>query len=244
MAAGSLGAPFLKEEGGQAIVLWNRIDILIPESYFDSQAPLVEDLGGCLETICLFDVRATETETSKPRLFGVRLPARLLLQYGESSTEGEGDEQVRVFTLRAGDVLCKSLSVVQSANNVGEIFRAMVGAKLTGVAYSDFAALFADGAKINGASAGVTRAVLEAVVADMARYPKDINVPLRNALAKSLVKSEDDFTMVKLKDLPRLNGVFSGIGFEDIQLAVQSGVRKTMSGEPQRESPMESILTY
>jgi hypothetical protein len=36
--------------------------------------------------------------------------------------------------------------------------------------------------------------------------------------------------------------VFTGIGFEDIQLAVQSGVRKTLKNEIQRSSPMENLL--
>jgi len=240
VAAGD-GAPFLREEGGQAVVLWDRIDVLIPETYF-SDPPMAEDLGGSVETLCLFDVRAWEREGGKPRTFAVRLPARLRLAYREASREGEEEDAVRVFTARAGDILCSNTNVIQSAANVGELFRAMAGARLTGVAYEDIPGLFVEGARLNGADAGVTRAVLDAAIAEMARFRGDVNVPFRVALARGKAKSDDDFTMVKLKDLPRLNSVFTGIGFEDIQLAVQSGVRKTMTGEPQRESPMESII--
>ena len=237
------GAPFLREGEGGAVVAWDRIDVLIPESYF-ADPPLAEDLGGAVETLCLFDVLAREAPTSRPRRYAVRLPARLRLAYAEAGTDGEGDDAVRVFTSRAGDVLCSSLSVVQSAGNVGEIFRALAGSRLTGVAYADLPGLFAEGARLNGASAGVTRAVLEAAVAEMARCRTDANVPLRNGLATGKAADEDDFVLHKLKDLPRLNGVFAGIGFEDIQLAVQAGVRKTMSGEKQRESPLEELVRY
>ena len=75
----------------------------------------------------------------------------------------------------------------------------------------------------------------------MVRWKQDVTVPLRIPLAAG--KAQDtDFQFVKLKDLPRQNSVFTGIGFEDIQLAVQSGVRKTMMKEPQHISPMESLI--
>ena len=235
--------PFAREDGDSVVVTWDRVDVLIPESYF-SDPPLAEDLGGSVETLLFVDVRATEKEGGKPRSFAVRMPARLRLNYSESSEEAdeEGD-RVRVFTTHAGDVLIDSLNVIQSSDNVREIFRALAGARITGVAYEELADLFIEGSKINGAKLGVTRSVLEAVISEMARWKKDNSVPLRIPLAQGKA-SNDEFRFVKLKDLPRLNSVFTGIGFEDIQLAVQSGVRKTLTGEPQRESPMEEVMKY
>jgi hypothetical protein len=77
----------------------------------------------------------------------------------------------------------------------------------------------------------------------MARWDKDPSVPLRVPLAASKA-DETAFRMAKLKELPRLSSVFTGLGFEDIQLAVQSGVRKTATGEPQQISPMEELIKY
>ena len=233
--------PFAREEGDSIVAVWDRVEFLVPESYF-AEPPLAEDLGGSVDVLCFVDVRAYEKESSKPRTFGLRLPARVRIRYSAASveTDEEGDK-VRVFSSEAGDILVDDVNVVQSSDNVSGLFRVLAGARITGVSYEDLASLFIDGAKLNGAGTGVTRSVLEAAISEMARWSKDSSVPLRIPLAAGKAKQED-FRFVKLKDLPRLNSVFTGVGFEDIQLAVQSGVRKTMSGEPQRPSPMEELI--
>lgn len=235
--------PFAKEDGDSVVVTWDRVDVLIPESYF-SDPPLAEDLGAVVQTLGFVNLRATEKEGGKPRTFGLRLPASIRLRYSATSSEEDEDgDPVRVFTARSGETLVENLNVVQSSDNVSALFRVLAGARITGVDYVDLANMFIEGSKLNGANPGVTRVILEAVVSEMARYNKDPNTPLRIPLAAGKA-SDTDFRLVKLKELPRLNSVFTGIGFEDIQLAVQSGVRKTMSGEPQRESPMEELIKY
>ncbi len=239
MAASDM--PFAREEGNSVVAVWDRVEFLIPESYF-AEPPLAEDLGGSVEVLCFVDVRAYEKEGSKPRLFGIRLPARVRVRYSSADVETDEDgDKVRVFSSGAGDILIDDVNVVQSSDNVSGLFRVLAGARITGVSYEDLASLFIDGAKLNGAGTGVTRSVLEAAISEMARWSKDTSVPLRVPLAAGKA-TQEDFRFVKLKDLPRLNSVFTGIGFEDIQLAVQSGVRKTMSGEPQRPSPMEELI--
>ena len=239
MAASDM--PFAREEGNSVVAVWDRVEFLIPESYF-AEPPLAEDLGGSVEVLCFVDVRAYEKEGSKPRLFGIRLPARVRVRYSSADVETDEDgDKVRVFSSGAGDILIDDVNVVQSSDNVSGLFRVLAGARITSVSYEDLASLFIDGAKLNGAGTGVTRSVLEAAISEMARWSKDTSVPLRVPLAAGKA-TQEDFRFVKLKDLPRLNSVFTGIGFEDIQLAVQSGVRKTMSGEPQRPSPMEELI--
>ena len=239
MAAADM--PFAREDGDSIVAAWERVEFLIPESYF-SHPPLAEDLGGSVEVLCFVDVRAYEKEGSKPQLFGIRLPARVRIRYTSATVEADEDgDKVRVFSSGAGDILIDDVNVVQSSDNVSGLFRVLAAARITGVSYEDLASLFIDGAKLNGAGTGVTRSVLEAAISEMARWTKDPSVPLRIPLAAGKAK-QDDFRFVKLKDLPRLNSVFTGIGFEDIQLAVQSGVRKTMSGEKQRPSPMEDLI--
>ena len=234
-------APFVREEGDSVVVDWDTVEVLLPETYF-SDPPLAEDMGGVVETLAFFDVRAIEREGSKPRTFAFRLPAKLRLRYAEARSETDADgEPVRVFVARRGEVLIDDVNIVQSSDNVSALFRVMAGARISGVSYTDMANLFIEGAKLNGSSPGVTRMVLEAMTSEMARWTKDQSVPLRVPLAAGKA-GDTDFRFVKLKELPRLNSVFTGLGFEDVQLAVQSGVRKTMAGEPQRESPMEGIV--
>jgi hypothetical protein len=235
--------PFAREDVDSLVVSWARVDIMIPDLFF-SDPPLAEDMGGRVETLCFCDVRARETEGAPPRYFGIRLPARLQFTYSDSSEEHDEDgEKVRVFSSVLGEVLVADVNVVQSSENVSEIFRALAGARIRGAGYTDLADLFIEGSKINGASTGVTRGLMEALVSEMARWNKDPAVPFRIPLVAGKAK-EGDFNFAKLRDLPRINSVFTGVGFEDIQLSVQSAVRKSMTGETQRDSPMEALLRY
>lgn len=233
--------PFAREDGDSIVTAWHRVDVLIPESYF-SDPPLAEDLIGTVEVLGFFDVRAFEKEDSKPRKFGVRLPAKVRIRYTSSSTEtGADEEHFRVFTSMEGEVLVDDVKLVQSSDNVSALFRILSSARITNVSYTDLANLFIEGAKLNGAGTGVTRSVLEAIVSELARYKKDPSTPLRIPLVAGKA-TEEDFRLVRLLDIPRLNSVFTGIGFQDIGLSVQSGVLKTMSGEEQHLSPMEELI--
>ena len=236
-----LGAPFVKSEGESVITKWDHIEVLIPESYFN-EPPLAEDMGGSVEVLAFIDVRAYEKPDSKPELFGIRLPARVRIRYCDSGNElDEEGDRVRTFISRADDVLIDDINVVQSSDNVTSLFRVMASARITGVSYTDMSKLFIEGAKLNGAKTGVPPMILEAIVCEMARWTGDVTIPLRVKLAAGQA-TEEEFRFLKLKELPRLNSVFTGLGFEDIQLAIQTGVRKTLSNEPQRESPMERLI--
>jgi hypothetical protein len=232
---------FAKEENDSIIITWDRIDILVPDSFFNDP-PLAEDMGSFINVLCFIDVRGYEKADSKPKLFGIRLPARVNINYNEASIEEDDEgEKIHVFTLNKDDIFINNLNIIQSSDNVSNLFRILAGARIKGISYIDLANLFIDGAKLNGAGTGVTRSVLEALISEMTRWDKNISIPFRIALASGKAK-EDDFHFIKLKDLPRQNSVFTGIGFEDIQLAVQSGVRKTLKNEIQRSSPMENLL--
>jgi hypothetical protein len=241
VAAPSL--PFAREEGDRLVTSWARVEVMVPDSFFQDP-PLADDLGGRVETLAFVDVRAREREGDPPRYFALRLPARMQFSYSSSADEydGEGDK-LRVFTSVAGEIFVADVNVVQSSDSVSEIFRALAGARISGAGYTDLAQLFIEGAKINGTGTGVTRSLMEALVSEMARWTSDPTVPLRIPLVAGRATAED-FRFAKLKELPRLNSVFTGIGFEDIQLSVQAAVRKSMSGEAQRTSPMEDLVRY
>ena len=181
MAAADM--PLAREEGDSIVAAWDPVEFMIPEAYF-SDPPLAEDLGGSVDLLCFVDVRAYEKEGSKPRTFGIRLPAKVRVRYTEATIETDGDgDKVRVFASRAGDILIDDVNVVQSSDNVSGLFRVLAAARITGVSYVDLASLFIDGAKLNGAGTGVTRSVLEAAISEMARWNKDTSVPLRIPLA-------------------------------------------------------------
>jgi hypothetical protein len=88
-------------EGDGIVAAWDRVEFMILEAYF-SDPPLAEDLGGSVDLLCFVDVRAYEKEGSKPRTFGIRLPAKVRVRYTEATIETDEDgDKVRVFASRA-----------------------------------------------------------------------------------------------------------------------------------------------
>ena len=238
-----LKAPFFREEGDSLFVDWDRIDVLIPDEYFVEPA-IAADLGGTVDVLCFVDIRAYPKADGKPQNFGIRLPARVKINYSSVNAETTSDgDTVRVFTALKNEVFIEDLLIIQSADNVSALFKVLATARVKGVSYGDLCNLFVDGANLNGSKTGATRGVIEAIISEMVRWDKDINIPLRVAMNRGKATAED-FTVVKLKDLPRLNSVFAGVGFEDMQLSVQSAVRKTNTGEAQRKSVMEDLIHY
>ena len=135
-----------------------------------------------------------------------------------------------------------SLNFIQSVNNVSLIFRVLSSGRInpSTTKYFDIPTMFSNSAKLNNVNPGVVRTLFEAMISDMARWTKDISIPYRIKLAQGQAK-DDEYVLLKLKDMPRRNNVFGGIGFEDITTAVQSGVAMTLNNIPMRDSPLEQL---
>jgi hypothetical protein len=229
--------------GTTVVANWWKVEFLIHESSFQDP-PIAEDFGDSVDALMFLTVRATEKINSKPRIFSFNLPVRLRVYYSNQTTEADSEgENYRVFSANEGEVIFTTMRFVQSFDNVINLFAILASARITNVDYEELANLFITGSNLNGSNLGVSRVLVEAMISDMARWTKDRSVPLRLALSQGKAKPED-FSFVKLKDLPRLNSAYAGIGFEDIQLAVQTGVRQTMQKVPQRISPIEEVLKY
>ena len=236
--------PCLIERNGSAIVDWERVEIHVPDSYFDEPS-IAENYDGILNTVAFVDIVGyMDEKTVKPRKFALRLPARLHFSYSDTSKfTDETGERFRVFTAYRGEVLLEKMKIVRSAANVLELFKIISGARITEVEYDELAALLIDGSELNGVNLGLPNAVLEAMVADMARWNKDDTIPLRVALNTGKATT-NDFKFIRLKSLPRLNSVMTGISFEDINMAVQTGIVTTIKNRRQNISPVEHYMKF
>lgn len=236
--------PCFKQEGQSIVVTYDRLSVLMPESYFTEPA-LAEDYNGRVSSIFFLDLVGQEKEGGKERRFSIALPAEMIFNYTDSTTltDSESGEKIRVFNLYKNDVFLDTTEIIQNSGFVLQIFKIIAGARIKNVAYEDIPNLLIEGSKLNKVNLSISRVLIEAIVSELARYDKDESLPLRIPLAKGKASS-NDFTLSKLKNIPRLNSVFSGIGFEDINLAVQTAVIKSRNNTKQRISPVEKVIKY
>jgi len=239
---------FLKVAGGKAVVTAHAVDFLIPDAFFRSP-PIAEDLGNRVDTIGLADLRVWADEASrKPSEQSLRIPGDVSLGYSErlpdeviERDDDDEDDTYRVYRCHRGEAFIRSTAIIQNAEAVAKIFKAITGARLRGVGYTDLVDLFIEGSRLNGTSPGVTRGLLEAMISEMARHSDDPTQPLRIPLAAGKAEA-GDFEFRRLKELPRTQSVFAGLGFEDVNAAVQSGLLRTRTKTRQSVSPMEDLL--
>jgi hypothetical protein len=236
--------PCFKQDGDSISVAWARVSVLVPEVYFTEPA-IAEDLNGRVSTIFFLELLALDKEGGKERRFAVALPAEMIFNYTDSETltDKESGEKIRVFNLYKDDVFLETTNTIQNAGYLTQIFKIIAGARIRGVAYENLPNLLIEGSKLSGVGLPIARVLVEAIISELARWDKDESLPLRIPLAKGKALP-NEYHLSKLKNIPRLNSVFSGIGFEDINLAVQTAVVKSRTNTKQRISPVEKVIKY
>lgn len=234
--------PFLKEVGETLISDAYEIKIKIP-TFFFIEPKLADDYGNRVSSMFIFDMYVKQLENSKERKFKIALPSELTFYYDRMEKMDVGDDKYNMYIIDKGTTFVDNINIVQSALNMQKVFNIISTAKLTEVEYDNVVDIFFDAAKINAANPGTTPVIFEAIVAELARYRKDVSIPFRNALGRGIAKA-DEYAFARITDLPKINSVFAGIGFEDITASVQSGVVKSEQNKPQNISRLEDIAKY
>ena len=257
-----LPADVFKKDQNGFVVLADKVEAFIPAAYFDNP-PLAVNTGRACNTIGYFMIKAYKGK--QVTSFFIKVPARVDVLFDEISQSVSADEETvdeeietpskvdndideddtdelnytRLTTFK-GNTFIKNAIIVCSPANVSGFFDVVMMGKLKGIPYEDLALTFLRAAKINKARVGANPMILRAIISELVRNPA--NGQQFRLTMKS--KTDTNFKMVKLKDLPKLNSVFGGLAFEDINTSVQSGVVKTLSAEKQTISPLEAVIYY
>ena len=224
--------PFEENKKSELIVTSETLDYLIPSDYF--RKPFVAEIQENKVSTLLTGIILRD---EKDQRWTLNAPIRSTLRYSEMGVE----DDMKRFSLSKGEVFLESTINIQSAQNVFDFFRALLGARLQGVEYTDLVKVFLASSELNATSPGVSRPVLEAMIANLARYSGDMRIPYRIALGEKKAK-EGEFTLAKIKDVPALESTFGALAFEDIVKATQRSIVRNIEGAEERPSPMEEIV--
>lgn len=228
---------------GRIIVKAAIMNIYIPVDYFDSG--LSTFLGGVVNTIGSFYVGFKATDTSEEKLMKLDLPTIITINYSDQvklskKIEDEEDDYY-VLTLFKDEEFVSSTNKLVSLEDAQKYLDYLNQGKLpSNIPYNEIVDMLKANMELNQISLPIPSGLLELMVGEMCRYKKDLAVPYRRVAGRT--GNLKDYKMLNIKQLPKLNSVFAGLSFENINEAIISGLDITKNNRPQNISNVERII--
>lgn len=234
-------ADFYVEKGDSLVATAYKVSFLIPSYFFIDR--LAEDFGSKVQTYFIFNAIVQQTEKSKPEKRTILLPVKWNLFFDETYTDTIDGQKVNVYVVNKGTTFVDSVNIVQTADSMKAIFEIISKAQFRDVPYESLVKIFFETAALNKVNTGATPVIFEAIVSELARFKTNPTIPFRIPFAAGKATKED-FIFTKIKEIPKLNSTFGGLGFENIVSATQSGVVRGLKDEKENISPLEKVSRY
>lgn len=223
-----------------------KINSYIPQYYFDSS--MAQELGEVIQTFGVFNIEVFMTESGEPELYSIDLPIDVKLAFTESSKctrnfNNTKDEEYRVFTCYKHAVFIHNALHIENSQGTVHFLNFLLNGKLPeSIKYSDLPKTMKDNAKMNGINLGVPSSIVEVVMSEMSRDRKDPTIPFRKIAGKT--GAETGYESARIREIPSMSSTWAGLGFEDINTAILSGLVAKREGRKQQVSPTEELLYY
>lgn len=228
-----------------------KLEIYIPNIYFELETAI--ENGEEIATLGIFEFRYfPDREKDKYEKFELTLPQEISFSFSEQyeiSVDSEDDdgvkEKYRVFVLYDNDKFCINYRVPSSHVNVSNLIDIWFSAKIPKmIKYSSILDELLLAAEINKFNYGITACILESMVGELARDPKNINIPFRKTAGKNLNIDEYNFKQVSIKDLALVTSTFSSFCGENVNKILASSIERTRNNRPQGQSAIEKIAKF
>lgn len=240
---------YLKVENDVVYVNSPMIKIYIPKSYFTKT--LAKYVGDKINTFGVFKFKTfiSNSDDSKGQIHTFKYPSMINIEYRYISEElldlGEGGRMPYVvLTLEQGMVFLENINHIQSHENVEAFLNHLNYSRTTNIGYSELIDMFHKVNTMNGVHLGVPSVLLEMMVAELCRSPKNLNKAFRFAINSKAEMTDLSYKMVGIKNLPHFNSTFTSLAFEDLAKSVLMSVKRTKTKENEEYSPIEKAIYY
>lgn len=222
-----------------------KINFYISEYFFGSG--MARELGDVIETFGMLYMEIFENEKSIPQDYRLNIPVAIRLSFSESGKSSKSfkgmkeDEEFRVFSVYKDDIAFKKAVHIESAAASVDFLRFLLNGKLpNSIKYEKLPDSLKENAKFNGLNLGVPSVIIEMILGEMCRNSDDPSEPFRMKAGKT--GNQEGYESARIKDIPSLSSTWAGLGFEDINTAILSGLIMSKNGKKQNISPTEALL--
>ena len=213
----------------------------VPELYFERENAMI--IGDYVNLLGILDYAVFDGNENKIFYHPFAFPTVFLSQPSEIEkiknvklTKNTDKQDYRVLKYYEGDMIVVSTKVPKDNINIEEFYKLFLWGHLpTTIPYNKMYEYILDNISLNGGKYSVPYQLVGLITSELCRDTNNLSSPFR------LSKSEDqtNYTMISIKELPKLVSPFTSITSEYFDDGVVSAI--TMDSD--KYSPMESILT-
>lgn len=241
------------QSDGAFIVKVPLIRVYIPGAFVEHK--ISEIMGQEIDTIALFhfdtfgenaDTFDEENPYKKPIRYFMKIPTVVRMCPSDILEERDDDKNiVYVLEFVSGDIFLKNVNVVQDWKTVNKVIELLIkGFIPKELGYNEIVKFISDSCYINDTKLEVSDVIYEILVAELSRNPENINEAFRYLVNKK--EGKIDMTakqMISIDRLGRINNTFAAITSQDPRLGISTSVIRHKTGQKEKESSIEKVLT-
>ena len=152
-------------------------------------------------------------------------------------------DKYRILKYEHGDVLMEATSR-KSSKNCEAFMRLLSSGKIpSSLTYDEVYQAWMDNYDINGMSPSAPAVMLQAIIGEMYRDPKDPSRQFSKVIGENPKVDPRSYHAMSMNAVSAYSSVMSALSFERMTEKLTSSINMTKSGVKQKKSPIEQIIT-
>lgn len=238
---------FLKDDGENIIFTGHYMEIYVPDVYFASNLAEIE--GSLLKVFGLLNCAVFDEKDNKLFQEILNIPTMIVLHFNDIYTtklnlnpvENSEPETYRALRFYKNDVIMAN-SVQKNSANVELFLNLMCGGKIRGVPYDKIFEIWEKNTELNGVNLGVPASILEIIISEIYRNPKNPNEKFSKYIQNNPKESKSYYRASNIREICSRNSTFAAITFEDFDMMMTASLNMNKYNKKQVESPIEKVI--
>jgi len=238
---------FFKDDGNNIVFTGHHMKVYVPESYFGIKLAEIE--GSLLKVFGLLEYKVYDEKDRMIRQSTMNLPTMIVLHFNDIETtketlyavEGAEPEVYRTLTYYKNDIIMSNV-IQKDSSNVELFVNLMTAGRIKNVPYNKILNIWQRNLELNGIDLGVPSSILEVIISEIYRNPKNPNEKFCKFITKNPKESQYYYRASNIREICSRNSTFSALTFEDFDSMLTASLNMNKYNKKQVESPIEKVI--
>lgn len=224
----------------------DKIEFMIPNSFFTKTPKYGEDLGMKLKVFGLFPVAYWFGNTKTVKT--MNNPFYIIIEKSTDVIEtrdipGEGETECFVVIYLKGQKIMES-TIVEDSDDAVTFLRSFItsGKIPKTIPYSQVPAVWSRNQELSGVNFGIRSETEEIILALMYRNKKNLGEKFASVFGRDLDVSEYDYAEASIRQICQYASTFTSLTFEDMDSMITTSLNRKRNKGKETFTPVEDIL--
>jgi hypothetical protein len=176
----------------------------------------------------------------------LNLPTTIILHFSDiykATVNLYDDEPIsyRVLKYYNNDIVMSNV-VQKDSTNAEVFFGLMSSGKIKNIPYDKLLQIWQKNLDLNGVNLGVPSSILELIMAEIYRNPKNPNEKFSKFINNNPNASKTDYRASNIREICSRNSTFTALTFEDFDTMMTASLNMNKYNKKQVESPIEKVI--